>query len=158
MIDPDVHRQKLILDAKIQQCYSTNEDEVCSEAQDLCNNGILAAALGPYDPYYILSTDPDPYPPDLTPYLTDTSLMKQIGAESTWVMSSDEVYFNFADSGDWMRNSRPLLESVINAGVRTVIYDGDVVSVPMDVCCGRRLSGSVQDYILNYFGVEAMVC
>ena len=53
--------------------------------------------------------------------------MSKIGAESEWVMSSDDVYYNFADSGDWMRDSRPLLESVINAGVRTIIYDGDAV-------------------------------
>lgn len=53
--------------------------------------------------------------------------MKTIGAESTWVMSSDDIYFNFADTGDWMRTSRPLLEKVIDAGVRTVIYDGDAV-------------------------------
>jgi hypothetical protein len=32
---------------------------------------------------------------------------------------------NFAATGDWMRNSRPALESVINAGVRTIVYDGD---------------------------------
>ena len=53
--------------------------------------------------------------------------MQKIGAESTWVMSNDDIYFNFADTGDWMRSSRRLLESVINAGVRTIIYDGDVV-------------------------------
>ncbi len=38
-----------------------------------------------------------------------------------------------------MRSSRPNLETVINAGVHTVIYVGDA------------------DYILNYIGVEAMV-
>ena len=38
-----------------------------------------------------------------------------------------------------MLNSAPDLEAVINAGVRTVIYDGDA------------------DYILNFMGVEAMV-
>jgi len=38
-----------------------------------------------------------------------------------------------------MRSSSSNLELVINAGVRTVIYDGDA------------------DYILNYIGVEAMV-
>lgn len=53
--------------------------------------------------------------------------MSKIGAESEWVMSSDDIYYNFAASGDWMRNSRPLLESVINSGVRTIIYDGDAV-------------------------------
>lgn len=41
--------------------------------------------------------------------------------------------------GDWMRTSSPYLEKVINAGIRTVIYDGDA------------------DYICNYQGVENMV-
>jgi carboxypeptidase C (cathepsin A) len=49
------------------------------------------------------------------------------------------VYNNFASTGDWMHNSAPALEKVINAGVRTIIYDGDA------------------DYILNFNGVEAMV-
>jgi len=42
-------------------------------------------------------------------------------------------------TGDWMRSSRPHLEKVINAGVRTVIYAGDA------------------DYICNYQGIENMV-
>ena len=50
-----------------------------------------------------------------------------------------DVYNQFAASGDWMRSSLPNLETVINSGVRTVIYDGDA------------------DFILNYVGVEAMV-
>jgi len=50
-----------------------------------------------------------------------------------------DVYNNFAATGDWMRTSRPDLEKVINAGVRTVIYDGDA------------------DYIVNFKGIEAMV-
>ena len=41
--------------------------------------------------------------------------------------------------GDWMRTSRPHLEKVINAGIRTVVFDGDA------------------DYICNYQGVENMV-
>ncbi|CDO70247.1 hypothetical protein BN946_scf184942.g47 [Trametes cinnabarina] len=123
----------------ITQCYNGGTDDVCSNAQDFCNGVVLNTLLGPYDPYYILSQTPDPYPPDLTPYLNSTSLMKKIGAESAWQMTNDDVYFNFAGTGDWMRNSRPLLEKVINASVRTIIYDGDA------------------DYILNFNGVEAMV-
>ncbi len=112
---------------KITACYTRNEDEVCTSAQNFCNRAILNTALGPYDPYYVPSLYPDPYPPALEPYLNDQSLMTKIGAESTWVMSNTDIYFNFADTGDWMRNSRPLLESVVNAGVRTIIYDGDAV-------------------------------
>ena len=80
-----------------------------------------------YDPYYILSTYPDAYPPDITEYLNQDSLKSKIGAQADWVMSSDDVYFDFAQTGDWMHNSRPLLEKAIDAGVRTIVYDGDVV-------------------------------
>jgi hypothetical protein len=55
------------------------------------------------------------------------------------VKGNDNVYTQFAATGDWMRSSLSDLEVVINSGVRTVIYDGDA------------------DYILNYIGVEAMV-
>ncbi|OJT04774.1 Carboxypeptidase S1 [Trametes pubescens] len=124
---------------QITKCNDGGTNDICSSAQQFCNAEILSAVLGPHDPYYILSGVVDLYPPDITRYLTNTSLMQTIGAESTWVMSSDDIYFNFADTGDWMRTSRPLLEKVIDAGVRTVIYDGDA------------------DYILNFHGVEAMV-
>ena len=54
-------------------------------------------------------------------------------------MINYNVYDHFASTGDWMRSSRPNLETVINSGVRTVLYDGDA------------------DYICNYMGFEAMV-
>lgn len=54
--------------------------------------------------------------------------MAKIGAESDWAETSNAVYNNFARTGDWMTNSRPNLETVINAGVRTIVYDGDAVS------------------------------
>ena len=54
-------------------------------------------------------------------------------------MINYNVYDHFTSTGDWMRSSRPNLETVINSGVRTVLYDGDA------------------DYICNYMGFEAMV-
>ncbi|KAG6861354.1 hypothetical protein C0995_001087 [Termitomyces sp. Mi166 len=86
--------------------------------------------------YYVLTPTPDPYPPDITNYLN--SISPKIGAETKWTETNTDVYSSFASTGDWMRNSRPALESVIDAGVRTIIFDGDA------------------DYILNYVGVEAM--
>ena len=44
-------------------------------------------------------------------------LSNQIGSESTWQETNDDVYDNFADTGDWMLNSAPDLETVIDAGV-----------------------------------------
>ena len=77
--------------------------------------------------YYVLARDPDAYPPDLSTLLGSKALMGAVGAESAWAETSDAVYSNFARTGDWMTNSRPHLEAVIDAGVRTVVYDGDAV-------------------------------
>lgn len=122
---------------QITACYAAIDNFTCTAAQAYCNGNVLGALAGHWDVYYVLTENPDPYPPDITNYLN--SIASAVGAESTWRESSELIYENFAVAGDWMRNSRPDLESVIDAGVRTVIYDGDA------------------DYILNYMGVEAMV-
>ena len=89
--------------------------------------------------YYVPTANPDPYPPALDQYLNSPAVTSKIGSQSTWQETNDVVYQNFAATGDWIRSSLPDLEAVIDAGVRTVIYDGDA------------------DYILNFYGVEAMV-
>ena len=99
----------------------------------------MSPLAGDWDVYYVPTENPDPYPPDLTSFLSDSNLTSKIGAESDWEETNTRVYSNFAETGDWMHNSRPNLEAVINAGVRTLVYDGDA------------------DFILNFKGVEAMV-
>ncbi|KAH9480109.1 Carboxypeptidase S1 [Psilocybe cubensis] len=110
---------------------------ICSEAQGFCNGNILSPLAGNFDVYYVPVENPDPYPPPFDEYINKVA--SAIGGEVTWIQSSDDVYINFATTGDWMRDSSPDLEFVINSGVRTIIYDGDA------------------DYILNFNGVEAMV-
>ncbi|KAG7088981.1 hypothetical protein E1B28_012927 [Marasmius oreades] len=122
---------------QITACNNGGSDSVCSSAQSFCNSRILDPLVGPFDVYYILARDPDPYPPSITSYLN--SIRTRVGGEVTWRSSNSQVFNNFAKTGDWMRNSRPDLETVINAGVRVIVYDGDA------------------DYILNFNGVEAMV-
>ena len=65
--------------------------------------------------YFLLGPADDPYPPPLDSYLAQ--IKNDIGAEVKWQEVSEDVYFNFATAGDWMRTSAPQLESVINAGV-----------------------------------------
>jgi hypothetical protein len=91
----------------------------------------------------VLSQDPDPYPPDLTPFLGNSTLKSKIGAESDWQQTNDQVYDNFAKTGDWMHNSAPDLATVIKAGVRTVIYDGDAVCHRLDVLVQPTDIGSI---------------
>ncbi|KAI0757606.1 serine carboxypeptidase [Daedaleopsis nitida] len=123
----------------ITQCYETDTDDICVRAMTFCNAYILSPLGGDYDYYYVLASFNDPYPPEFSDWLNSADVTARIGAESTYMESSGAVYDNFFDTGDWMRNSRPDLERVIDAGVRTLIYDGDA------------------DYILNFHGVEAMI-
>jgi len=122
---------------QILRCAKTGKNSDCNRAQNNCNTDILSPLSGPWDVYYVLDRDPSDYPPDFTNWLNSQIL--KIGAETTWTPSSSVVYNNFFTTGDWMRSSVRYLEKVINAGIRTVIYDGDA------------------DYICNYQGVENMV-
>ncbi|KAI0945073.1 hypothetical protein AcV7_001704 [Taiwanofungus camphoratus] len=124
---------------QITACYTNGTDAVCAPAQNASNTQILQALSGIYDPFYILSPTPDAYPPNLSPYLCNPALMAQIGALPNWTKINEVVTQNMASTGDMVRNSRPDLETVIDAGVRTVIYVGDA------------------DYLSNYMGVEAML-
>jgi len=99
---------------------------VCSRAQSTCNNNILSPLSGNYNVYYVPSTSDD-YPPDFTTWINSDAVKSAIGAETTWTQSSNTIYSNFANTGDWMKSSKPALEKVINAGVRTLIFDGDAV-------------------------------
>lgn len=96
---------------------SLGTDAACSSAFSYCTEHVLSPLAGPYDLYYVPSRNPDPYPADLSGVLSDEGFMDMIGANSTWAMTSDAVYWNFAKTGDEMRSSRVPLERVINKGV-----------------------------------------
>lgn len=125
--------------SQIAKCASTNSNSVCSSAQSYCNSRVLSPLAGNYDVYDVRVKNPDPYPYDPTSLLSSSSFRNKIGALKSWTTTNTQVYSNFASTGDWMRNSRPNLEKVINAGVRTLILAGDA------------------DYICNYMGFELMV-
>lgn len=61
-----------------------------------------------------------------TQYLS--SIKKKVGAESDWQMTNNDVYSNFAQTGDWMHDSAIDLGKVVDAGVTTMVYCGDAVS------------------------------
>ncbi|KAF6759159.1 alpha/beta-hydrolase [Ephemerocybe angulata] len=122
---------------QIVACNTGGSDAVCSAAQSYCNNNVLGRLAGEYDVYYVPARDPDPYPADFSTWLNQNRGL--IETQKIWVGTNYEVYGNFAKTGDWMRSSRGDLESVVNEGVKVLVYCGDA------------------DYILNYFGMEAMM-
>ena len=125
---------------QINKCNSPGwTPAICSAAQDYCNSQILSPLADNWDYYYVPVMNPDPYPPQINTYLTNPAVISKIGSKSAWQESNNNIYYQFALTGDWMRSALPALEAVIDAGVRTVIYAGDA------------------DYIVNYMGVEDMV-
>ncbi|KAF7309959.1 Carboxypeptidase [Mycena indigotica] len=123
--------------AQITACNNGGSNSVCSAAQSYCNNNILSPLVGNHDIYYVPAGSDDPYPADITSWLA--SVRSAIGAEVSWAESSDAVYNNFASTGDWMRSQLPNLNTIINAGIRVTLYNGDA------------------DFIVNYQGVEDML-
>ncbi|KAJ7779816.1 serine carboxypeptidase [Mycena metata] len=123
--------------AQIRACNQGGNNSVCSAAQDWCNNNILGTLVGDHDVYYVPSDENDTYPPDFTLYLS--SIGDKIGAEVEFQVGPDDVYNNFAATGDWMRSKLPYLEHIVDSGIRVLIYNGDA------------------DFIVNYQGVEIML-
>ena len=130
---------RVFTNAQIIACNNGGENSVCSGAQDFCLSNVFGPLVGNWDVYYVPTRRPDPYPPPLDKYLNSHAVTSKIGSVAKWEESNLDVYNHFAATGDAMRTSLPDLETVINAGVRTVIYDGDA------------------DFIVNFKGVEAMV-
>ena len=78
----------------IEECYSTGSTSTCSRAQSNCNNNILSPLAGNWDVYYVLTQNPDPYPPELDDYLGSDDVTSKIGAQSAWQETNDDVYEN----------------------------------------------------------------
>ena len=130
---------RVFTNAQIIACNNGGNNSVCLGAQDFCTNNVLTPLAGNWDVYYVPTENPDPYPPPFDQYLNSNVVMSKIGSHTEWVESNPNIFDNFAATGDLICTSLPDLEKVINAGVRTIIYDGDV------------------DYLVNFKGIEAMV-
>ncbi|KAI0719349.1 serine carboxypeptidase [Cerioporus squamosus] len=121
----------------IVKCHNTTDAADCAIAQNHCDSDVAHRLSGSRNPDYILADIFDTYPPDITLYVNDIARKERIGAEGAFSEVNSGVLFDFA--GEWMQNSLPTLEAVVDAGVRTILYVGEA------------------DYLFNYFGVEAML-
>lgn len=125
----------------IKACQSNLRLVDCRTAQEFCNRKLLSALIGNRDVYDVRQPESNQYPPDFTSIINNPKFKASIGVPPSvnWTESNEEIYLDFFATGDWMLDSSPELERVINAGVRTLIYAGDA------------------DFIVNYQGVEALV-
>ncbi|KAH8689543.1 putative carboxypeptidase S1 [Talaromyces proteolyticus] len=122
----------------IKQCASSGSDSDCSNAGDTCGqieSSIQEAA--DFDPYDVREPSNDPYPPSTySTYLTDSSVVKAIGAKSTYQECPNGPYNKFSSTGDNSRSFLSQLSSVVQSGIQVLVWAGDA------------------DWICNYIGVQ----
>ncbi|KAF2734505.1 putative carboxypeptidase S1 [Polyplosphaeria fusca] len=122
---------------QIQQCKSSGSNSACQNADRACNNAIEGPLTnsGDFDVYDIRAPSNDPEPPqNYVKYLTTASVVKAIGAKSTYQECPDAPYNKFASTGDGPRSFLDELSSVVSTNLTTIVWAGDA------------------DWICNWFG------
>lgn len=139
----------------LENCASSGTNSACRNADNTCYGAIEGplAAVADFDVYDIRAPKDDPEPPsNYLQYLQTSSVVKAIGAQSTYQECPNAPYNKFASTGDsksilfYHRNGSLLtrldprsfldeLSEVVSAGITTLIWAGDA------------------DWICNWYGV-----
>ncbi|TVY22431.1 Carboxypeptidase S1 [Lachnellula hyalina] len=122
----------------LKECSSTTgSDSACENADNTCYNDIEGplSEIGDFDVYDIREPSDDPYPPSTySTYLQSSSVVKAIGAKSTYSECPDAPYEKFANTGDDARSFLSTLSKVVRSGITVTLWAGDA------------------DWICNWFG------
>ncbi|KAI1257452.1 hypothetical protein MGN70_000492 [Eutypa lata] len=108
-------------------CYSTDDDDDCYSADSQCKrllSNIQAENNFDFESYDIrpnATIAPDTY----ADYLSRQDVKDAIGARGDFVPLSNAVYNNLTEAGDWVRPSAAIIPSVLEAGVRVLMWTGD---------------------------------
>lgn len=92
----------LLTQTQIQNCLIYARDIDCGGAKLTCDKNIVVPLYGQWDPRYILDIYPSAYPPNVTTWLNNQTVM--IGAEKTWSEFSETVFDSFVATGSCDRN------------------------------------------------------
>ncbi|TVY44203.1 Carboxypeptidase S1 [Lachnellula subtilissima] len=122
----------------LKECSSTTgSDSACENADNTCYNDIEGplSEIGDFDVYDIREPSNDPYPPSTySTYLQSSSVVKAIGAKSTYSECPDAPYEKFSNTGDDARSFISTLSKVVRSGITVTLWAGDA------------------DWICNWFG------
>ncbi|KZF22774.1 putative carboxypeptidase S1 [Xylona heveae TC161] len=125
----------------VQSCYSSGSNSACENAENVCYQDIEGplSESGNFDVYDIREPSNDPYPPETyVNYLQSSSVVKAIGAQTTYQECPNAPYNKFESTGDDSRSFISQLSDVVSSGVTTLLWAGDA------------------DWICNWFGVQAV--
>ncbi|CAG2000160.1 unnamed protein product [Fusarium graminearum] len=106
----------------------TGNDAACGNADDVCSQAIERPLenTADFDVYDIRAPSNDPFPPSTySTYLQSSSVMKAIGAQSTYGECPEAAYDKFINSGDRGRSFLSTLSKVIDSKIQVLIWAGD---------------------------------
>ncbi|KAI0743602.1 serine carboxypeptidase [Daedaleopsis nitida] len=108
----------------VQNCYADDGSNniVCWDAQLAADQDYYRTLSGSFSPFHVNSNQTDL---STTPFLSDAALRQQIGALSDYTEDNIFVSYGWATAGAFIRNSRPILEGLINKGVLVGMWSGD---------------------------------
>ncbi|OOF96855.1 hypothetical protein ASPCADRAFT_145667 [Aspergillus carbonarius ITEM 5010] len=133
------HAYETICLPALENCNTLATATACRIAADTCADVIEDPILntGDWDVYDVRRPANDPYPPDTyVDYLRNETVMRAIGARSTYAECPDDPYNKFAATGDLSRSFLTTLSTVINSGIHVLLWAGDA------------------DWICNWIGVH----
>lgn len=122
------------------QCHSSGSNADCQASDNTCYNAIEGplSQVADFDVYDIRAPSNDPNPPETyATYLTNSAVVKAIGAKSNYQECPNAPYQKFSSTGDNSRSFLTQLSDVVKSGVTTVVWAGDA------------------DWICNWFGGQA---
>lgn len=115
----------------------TGENSACENAENTCYNDIEGplSESADFDVYDVREPSNDPYPPETyATYLTQSSVVKAIGAQSTYQECPNAPYNKFSATGDDSRSLLSTLSTVVQSGIKVTLFAGDA------------------DFICNWYG------
>ena len=144
----------------MQSCYAgntSNNQLVCWDAQLAAEQNYYRGLAGSFQPFHVNSNSTDP---STETFFSNGDVLERIGAVSEYTENNIFVSYGWATTGAFIRNSRPILEGLINKGILVGMWSGDAVCalrprVPLRLAHPNRFY--VQDFIGNYMVTEILV-
>ncbi|KZP17012.1 alpha/beta-hydrolase [Athelia psychrophila] len=136
-------------------CYAAGtgnkSNSVCLTADNYCVNNVFVPAVGDRDANDLRQNASSLFPPEYyTNYLAEKSVMKRIGAVSTYSECGDAPYNLFESTGDDARTWLPQLSALVNSKLKTLIWAGDA-----DINC-NWLGGHASVLAMDWYGNKTL--
>ncbi|KAK2465009.1 hypothetical protein APHAL10511_003085 [Amanita phalloides] len=138
-------------------CYaagnSSKSNDICKTADAYCNDKMFDPGVGDRDSYDLRQNASALFPFEYyLNYLANTTIVKKIGAKSTYGECPDPPYELFVKTGDDARTLLPQLAALVDSKLKILIWAGDA-----DINC-NWLGGWASMQAMDWYGQDKLSC